>query len=172
MSKNAQPVRASDNPRSATAILTRWLDPHGDCDRIGGLLWLFAACLAVVIATNAIGAGQLAWHFFEGDVFMAQVEDPGAQGLFVFEFLASALLTIYGLVMVPLFFSRNRRFKWVAVGLFGINIACVATDTLWNLQVFDDEGWNIVGPSIDTLVCVVWIVYFLVSRRVKKTFVV
>jgi len=88
----------------------------------------------------------------------------------VVDVVLNALLLIFIIVVAVLFFKRRRIVPKLMISLYFINLLFVLGDHFLFMSL-NEVQW-IFGVIQGVAACLVWIPYFLVSKRVKTTFVV
>lgn len=89
------------------------------------------------------------------------------------ELTLNTLMIVGSIVMVPLFFGRKRAFPAVMIGFLALALATSGFQ-LWTTHALNSEATDI-ATAVQDLIralggAVIWIPYFVVSRRVKQTF--
>lgn len=147
---------------------------------IGGWLYLVALglCLTPVRLVVEIVRGlrpldPATWH---------AVTTPGSRAyhplfgpLIVGELVANAILLLWALVLLYLFFAKRRIFSGVMVTFLIVRVLIQGADLLVARAI--PAAAAAIGPSVygalagSALVVLVWVPYLLRSRRVANTFV-
>lgn len=146
---------------------------------IGGWLWLPAIGLITnpFVLIGAFSTG--ATGYFDASVWTALVSpestaySPALAGLILVEAAANTWLLCHGLLVLILFFSGRRETRPWIVALLLLQVIVIVGDQLAHQAVTSEtlqpEDF---GEIVRSLVgAAIWIPYFLVSKRVKKTFV-
>lgn len=95
--------------------------------------------------------------------------------LIVYEIVGNLFFAIGAIVLVVLFFTKNHRFPLLMIGFLVLNPVFVILDHfLGNLIPFvadmgDTESYAEIGRAV--IGAMIWVPYFMVSKRVKNTFV-
>ncbi len=131
--------------------------------------WLILPAIGAAVAPLFIGfqtaAGLSAFQY------MSKVN--GLVGAFILiEFLANVGLTAFACYNAWTFFKRKRNAPKVYIALLLASLGIQAADAAIGASLFnmapDAEAGRDIGRAI--VGCLVWIPYFLVSKRVKATF--
>lgn len=145
---------------------------------IGGWLVLPAIGLCLTPIMLGIGIWQVASVIFGGS--WPALTTPGGPSyhplyrvLLPAEIVVNVGMLIFVLALIFLFFSKSARVPKLMILFYLLNLAVVAVDTLFASQlpgfVWDREVVKDVSRTLIT--AVIWVPYFLVSRRVANTFV-
>lgn len=93
----------------------------------------------------------------------------------IFELLGNTVLLVGSILVAALFFQKRRRFPLLGVGFLVSAVLFYLADYFAALQLPAAAGENDLLSNLDLigafLVCAVLVPYFLVSKRVKTTFV-
>jgi hypothetical protein len=93
----------------------------------------------------------------------------------LYEIVGNALLVIFGIVLIILFFQKSYRFPAFMIGFIVFNLLFVIGDIiLANMipYVASGVGMESYKDLLQTLVSAsIWIPYFLISKRVNNTFI-
>lgn len=95
--------------------------------------------------------------------------------LLIFEIIGNSLFIIFDIVLIVLFFTRSYRFPTLIIIFIATNLFFLAGDLVFAGLIpamaaeSDPESVKELTRSIIT--AAIWIPYFLVSKRVKNTFV-
>ncbi len=92
----------------------------------------------------------------------------------LYELSANLAQIVFSVLLAVLFFQKRRSAPYVFIGVMGGSVIIQAADMLIagalpSAHIFTPTGWNAFAAGIMGLA--VWGTYFLVSRRVKSTFV-
>lgn len=155
--------------------------PRGSDDPVGLGGWLILPAIGLVLrpvliivlmAKNASGYfGEANWQAMVTPG--SGSHSPALAGLVIIEAMGNTALFMLALITAWLFFNRRRETPACMIALLLGTLALVAGDGLllhWiqgTAMALDDkfELWKLAGAAA------VWVPYFLVSRRVKNTFV-
>jgi hypothetical protein len=154
--------------------------PQAEPSGIGG--WLYAVAVGVCIAPIRIGAeivkglrplDPATWH---------AITTPGTRAyhplfgpLIVGELVVNAALFIWAGVLLYLFFARRRSFPGVMITFMITRVVFQAADLGVALMIPITAVR--IGPPVygalaaSVLVALIWVPYFIRSRRVQLTFV-
>lgn len=95
--------------------------------------------------------------------------------LIVFEIVGNLSFAIFAVVLIFLFFGKSHRFPALMIAFLLANLAFILSDLLLvgfipglgeavDAEIYGEIARGVVGAAI-------WVPYFLVSKRVKNTFV-
>ena len=134
--------------------------------QIGGWLSLIAAGLVV---GPLLGVGSL----FADYAMLSMVpktEYPGLDTLIVADVAILSGLIAFQVVVAVLFFRRHPLVPRLMIAWLATNLAAAVLLFFWAKEVFNE--WPEFGSSLGRPIAmaVIWIPYFLLSRRVKLTF--
>jgi hypothetical protein len=148
--------------------------------KIGG--WLLLPVLGLIISPVKIGAALIniylsiftngAWQALTSP--SSKVYQPLWASLIVFEVLENII--ILGLVLTTLvfFFKKSKYTPKLIIGLYVLNLVFVSFDVFFARQIQIPMNANqeiVKGFLISIIPVAIWIPYFLVSKRVKATFI-
>lgn len=143
--------------------------------KIGGILYLIAIAMIFNPMLNAV----YFLHFINtaNNSTLTSLFDYGyAYSLLVIlTFVINCYMLIGSILVSGLFFDRNRRFPKAFVIYFAVLfLLCVLNCFIMSLAT--SISYKAVNESITFAttifsVCLIWIPYFLISKRVKRTFV-
>jgi len=147
---------------------------------IGGVLILPAIGVLIGPLLIAIQATRL--HFvFDRDRWLALTSADGAAyhplwaPLLTGELLANLFMVCFGILLAIVFFQRRRIAVWLYITLLVVQLVIQIADHAFaqHIPALVQHSSNTSDTSLFRSVgaCLVWIPYFLISRRVKATFV-
>jgi hypothetical protein len=144
-------------------------EPYG----IGG--WLIVVLIGLIITTVRLSYFSLT-EILPLFSTIDSLGDPTLTVLLTIEFIANIFFSTAALILIILMFVKHRLFPKLMIGFYVINLVFIITDLLLasSSEIIQQNG---VDPSsykelIRTIVgAFVWIPYFLVSKRVKNTFI-
>jgi hypothetical protein len=154
----AQPVIAS--PMFSTG---------SDLNGIGG--WLILVAIGLAISPFIMMHGVYTdLRILTGDRYQAGLAlRPGLAGLVMFEAITNTLFLAAVVCLNVLLYQRKRVFPTAMVVYFSAQIVWVLIDHLMTLKYTPHSTWTGVLRAI--VAGLIWIPYFLQSRRVEVTFV-
>jgi hypothetical protein len=172
---------ASDRPATYALYQRRNLGSISRVyDRIGG--WLILPAIGLVISPIglAIGVATYLWPAFESE-FWSRLTTPGSPHyhpliapLFVFELAGNILFFIWVLALALLFFQRWAATPTVFIAYLVARLVFVVADAVFAYQIplmaQQAQGALVGGLAVWIVACVIWVPYFLLSKRVKGTF--
>ena len=95
-------------------------------------------------------------------------------------FVANIALQIGAITLIVLALQKKALFPRLMVGFYAFNL-CIASADLWAINTFVSTTFPEIAKAISpnairavsqtALACLIWVPYFMVSRRVKNTFV-
>jgi hypothetical protein len=148
---------------------------------IGGWLVLVALGLVVTPIILVVFTVRDVLPAFEAETWAllttpgSTVYHPSTAALLIFEVTANTGYLIFTLVINYFFWNKSRRLPKLIIVWMLTGTVIVAIDTFWALQIpfvaeeMDGSYYKDLARSI--IQDLVWIPYFLISRRVKNTFV-
>ena len=95
--------------------------------------------------------------------------------LITFEVMGNALFVVFDLVLIYLFFTKSHRFPYLFIAFIVANVVFVVSDYFVAGLIpavaaqKDTESIREMIRAVST--AIIWVPYFLVSQRVKNTFV-
>ena len=126
---------------------------------IGGLLFLVAVRLIIGIA----GSGNSILQ-----TFGLQLNMTGQAVRAI-----SALLVIYAFVVLSLFFKRHKAFPAAYIVMESLNLMLSISELfiLYSISSLPMDAMQIIYIAAPVFISILWILYMLLSVRVKRTFV-
>lgn len=150
-------------------------------DTIGGWLILLAIGLVLSPLRLLVSIGRDVLPAFKGETW-SLLTTPGTAAyhplwapLLIFELAGNVLFVILSIVALVYFFQRRRIAPRLVMIFFLSNLAFVGIDYVAAEFIpaaaaqDDSESLQELGRSL--AVCMIWVPYLLVSKRVKGTFV-
>lgn len=97
-------------------------------------------------------------------------QDPSRFTIF---HLGSFIIWIFSCCLVFIFFGKKKSTPFYFIGFICVVTAFNWLQLFWALEKYGDRVWPSLGPQCISLIiaCLIWIPYFLKSKRVKETFV-
>ena len=145
-----------------------------DCEarefrKIGGWLYLPALGLVATILVNLVSVHFTMRFLMENVAYIANTQ----KAILYFELFAFTGLFGYGIFVSSLFFRKKRQLPRHYIVLVVIGTAFVASDLLLGHHYLEiPYVYDTVKPVLrNVLSACIWIPYFIVSERVKRTFV-
>ncbi|EKO4963229.1 DUF2569 domain-containing protein [Escherichia coli] len=137
--------------------------------KIRGWLYLPAVGLVLTILANMISINFTIRFLMEN---IAQI-GHAQKGILFFELFAFIGMFSYGIFVSSLFFRKKRQLPHHYIVLVGIGTIFVAVDLLLGHIYLDvPYVFDTVKPLVrNVFSACIWIPYFIVSERVKRTFV-
>jgi hypothetical protein len=148
--------------------------------RIGG--WLILVGIGIVVNPLRIllVIGKLIPLFFNGSWKI--LTTPGTAAYhpmwapsIIFELLGNIAVLVFSIVLAVLFFQKRSVLPKVITAFFLLNLAFVIVDFLLanSIPAIANQGNQAPLGEIfrSIILCLIWIPYFLISKRVKGTFV-
>lgn len=148
---------------------------------LGG--WLILIAIGLVLTPLKLGVlltGTFLPMFTDGSV--RALTTPGSEHyhslwlpMIAYEVIGNGVFIVGSIVALILFFSRSRRFPHYYIVFLLANLAFLAIDELLGAKipaVAASDDMTSLGQLVRVFVsCCIWVPYFLVSKRVKNTFV-
>lgn len=137
--------------------------------KIRGWLYLPALGLVASIIVNLISINFTLRFLMENFALIGS----GQKGILFFELASFVGMFAYALFVSSLFFRKKRQLPQHYIVLVGVGTAFVAVDLLLGHHYLDvPYVFETVKPLVrNVLSACIWIPYFIVSERVKRTFV-
>lgn len=149
-------------------------------DQIGGLLIIVAIGLFyfpvqlffdiyIGLRYGRPGLLSTAWHILSTSEFYQSSLLP----LLIFEVLFHILFFVLNMIAIIYFFSKKRIFPTIMITLLISNLIFLSVDSFLGELILDlpiSENQSR-GIGVAIIQCIIWIPYFMVSSRVKGTFV-
>lgn len=93
----------------------------------------------------------------------------------IFELLGNAVLAVFAVFLLALYFMKNYRFPKLYIAFLAFNVVFLTVDLVAVYQVLASSG-EFEGEGVRDLFrgvvgALIWIPYMLTSKRVKNTFV-
>lgn len=151
-------------------------DPKGsEGIQIGG--WLVLPAIGLVLTPFVLLFQIFGENYFHKDIWKgfheAGYENADALNLYLgLEFSYNILLFIYTILLILLFFKKRSNVPMLMVYFYGTNLAMIVFGSFVLNQSGIDDPSFIQDLFRSALSAAIWIPYFLVSQRVKNTFVV
>jgi hypothetical protein len=104
-----------------------------------------------------------------------QVYHPLWAPLLIFELVGNVVFVVFSIIAAVYFFRKRRLFPKMMIALLIANLAFVVVDYLLSNSIpfiraqSDPESARDLSRAI--IACLIWVPYFVVSKRVKATFV-
>jgi hypothetical protein len=169
------PPRADDSPAAPPAASAPLDGPSG----IGGWLLLPLFGLIVTPFRIVLGTGRDLVGAFKPEVWDA-LTTPGAPAyhplwgpLIVSEAVWNTALVAFTLVLLVLFFRKHHLVPKLMIGLMLAQIVMLIVDEALSAQIpaVESKGQGASDVMRSCIAALIWIPYFLRSRRVRNTFV-
>jgi hypothetical protein len=150
-----------------------------DSMELGG--WLFLIALGLIISTFKV-ANNLFFStgFFDEKTWTTYLQ-PGNTNiplfiLICFEFVYNSVLLVFIILLIVLFFKRRNTLPRLIIIFYAANVFFLIFDTVVAYSLAPDnytisqknKSYVEIGQSL--VVSIIWITYFLNSKRVKATF--
>jgi hypothetical protein len=153
----------------------------GHRDRIGGWLILFAIGLVIYPVGAVFSLVTQILPAFSSATWTGSAHTAAPhyhllwKPLLIFELAGNLILALCVLWLLVLFFQRRRVARRLAILFLVFNLLYVGVDTLW-AWILSEGGQSLAFATLrDTVrtavACMIWIPYFIFSKRVKETFV-
>lgn len=151
--------------------LTVSSEPKG----IGG--WLVLVAIGLIVSPIRLAYSIIVDYLPQiNSSEWATLNFPAFKNLFYGELVINSLFVVFAIVLLVLFFSEDRRFPKYMIAFYIANLTFVIADfaiasfhPLIRLAANPEGGIMEVVRSVAA--AAIWIPYFLVSQRVKNTFV-
>ncbi|HWG21313.1 MAG TPA: DUF2569 domain-containing protein [Terracidiphilus sp.] len=146
-----------------------------DLEGIGG--WLILVALGLVISPFYILASSLSTFLplFDNPQVQAWLQThPGMQALMFFEIVTNLIFVIFLIALNYLFFTKRRSFPNYFIFYLGLHFIVLLSDTAIAHAILPSVPLSsraTMGLARSVIGVALWIPYFLVSKRVKATFV-
>jgi len=154
---------------------------HGEPKGLGG--WLIIPAIGLFlypIRMAFILINDFLPIFREG--YWEVLTTPGSEAyhhlwapLLIFEMVGNTFFIIFNIVLIFLFFTKSYRFPTLFIVFLAISLLFVAGDfffaDLIPAVAAESDPASVKELTRSIIAAIIWIPYFLVSRRVKNTFV-
>jgi len=150
-----------------------------DFNRIGGWLCLPAIGLIITPFRFAYGLYELS-PVFKYD-FWDAASTPGSEiyhplwkPVIFLEAIGNLFFLVFSIVLIALFFKRKTALPKLIIAYLLTNLTYILTDAYLGSQLPIEGGLDLtvkIRVLATTIAAIVWVSYFLVSKRVKRTFV-
>jgi hypothetical protein len=148
---------------------------------LGGWLVLPAIGLFVMPVRLSMSFNTDFWPIFR-EGYWEILTTPGTEAyhplwapLLIFEITGNAFFVIFDLVLIYFFFTKSYRFPYLFIAFAALNLLFVTSDFLLADLVpaiaAESDVDSIKEVARAAVAAVVWVPYFLLSKRVKNTFV-
>jgi hypothetical protein len=148
---------------------------------LGGWLILPAIGLFVLLIKMAISLFTEFLPIFQKN-YWAVLTTPGSGAyhplwapLIIFEIAGNTLFVILDVVLIFIFFTKSYRFPALFIAFLALNLVFMVSDFFFAdliPAVAAQSGPKYIKELAQTIIgTIIWIPYFLVSKRVKNTFV-
>jgi len=148
---------------------------------IGGWLLLPVIGLFVFPVRILISLATEYWPIFENGLWAA-LTTPGSKAyhplwgpMLAYEIFFNVAFLVFDLVLLYLLFTKSYRFPKMFIGFAVLNLLFVVSDAVLGYQIpavveqGTEQMMKEIGRSFGLVA--IWVPYFLVSKRVKNTFV-
>lgn len=156
----------------ATEPLFKSFEARSDLNGIGGWLILPAIGLAIspFLSLHGIVTDSL---LLTGDHPSLFANHPSLTSLLIFEILINTAFLFAVICLNILFYTKKRIFPRCIIAFYAAQCVLMLADHLAAVSVFPsvDLSANVITVVRSFIVAVVWIPYFLNSKRVEATFV-
>lgn len=150
-------------------------------DRIGG--WLILVAIGLILSPFRLAYSLLVELLPALDAetwdYLTSPDSPVYHALWkpliIFELLGNGLFLIFSVVLLYYFFSRKKELPRLIIIFYAANLLFILLDYLLAAQIpmvaemDDGSTYREIGRSI--VASAIWIPYFLLSERVKGTFI-
>jgi hypothetical protein len=150
-----------------------------NAEEIGGWMVLFAIGLVFTPL-------RILWTIIDNDFFNlltwetlaysgSASYNPGLVALIIAELFCNTILLVLTVLMIILFFGRRSSFPILVNFFYGFGIIFILSDAvLANMMngTSEKDNWQVVVDSLRLMIsAAIWVPYFHLSKRVKRTFV-
>lgn len=138
---------------------------------IGG--WLILICIGLCVTPFRLIYGMITLGYYNRSIWLgAQAyHQPGLMFLIAFELMANIFLIISSIFLLFLFFKRRNTLPVAFIFVYAFNIVFLLGDHFVS-NIFIASSSSIPAGTVRLIIySCIWIPYFLVSKRVKETFV-
>ncbi len=145
--------------------------------RLGG--WLVLPLIGLFINLFLIFSSFFTNSYFDKSVWLARTDQtsedylPGFSAMLIFELLVNICIFIYTLLIFVLALKYNRNVPKLFIIYYIAYFAAAIGDDVLAIVVLDQKDYYGLTKDIFrySITCAIWIPYFLVSKRVKETFI-
>jgi Protein of unknown function (DUF2569) len=145
-------------------------------ESIGG--WLYMVAIGIILSPimNALNVKQLVEAAQNANWDMIWQQGPVTMLSIIFEFGIQGYMLLFSIILAGLFFGRRKNFPKMfviyVVSIFALGvIGATITASIPNIKP-QLVGEAIASPLYFFILGLIWIPYFLKSKRVKRTFVI
>ncbi len=144
--------------------------------RLGG--WLTLPIIGLALNIVLIFFGLFTNNFFNKTVWMLQTDESSANyiagfsAVLIFELSVNLLILIYTILLLTLVIKYNRYVPKLFIIYYISYFVLTTGDDLLVYLIMNDKSDIMKNIFRHSIACAVWIPYFLVSKRVKETFII
>jgi hypothetical protein len=141
----------------------------GDLEGIGG--WLILAAIGLGISPlSYIHGTYVTLHVLYGSQFQFRfATHPGLAALILYEAVTNSFFLIAVLALNYLFYCKKKQFPSLMITFLALHLILILIDHVVTLHFHPRS--SVVNVLSSILGAAIWIPYYLVSERVKATFV-
>lgn len=143
--------------------------------RFGG--WLILPMLGLTLNILLIFFGLFTNNFFNKTVWILQTDETssnyiaGFSGVLIYELSVNILLLSYTILLLALAIKYNRYVPKLFIVYYVSYFILTTGDDLLVYMIMNNSSDIIKNIFRHSITCAIWIPYFLVSKRVKETFI-
>jgi hypothetical protein len=143
---------------------------HDDLPGIGGWLILSAIGLAISPILSLHGVFRDFGIIFGDSYELILASRPGLGRVIVYEAVTNTFFLTFGLLLNTLFYMKKKAFPGLMIAYLAVGFVLMLADQLMAMQ-FSNSNATWINVIRQFITASIWIPYFLVSQRVKATFV-
>ncbi|TPE45573.1 DUF3857 domain-containing protein [Pontibacter mangrovi] len=148
-----------------------------DAERIGG--WVVVPLIGLFLSPLGILASLFSSGAFNSNLWQGLLDansgaySPGLAGLVLLECIMNVAFLVYNVLLLRLYFKRRTSVPKLMIIFYGSSLAFILLELLIAYAFSVNLPGGTVGTSLlrSMVAACVWIPYFLISSRVKCTFV-